>query len=654
MSPADAALAAPVPAPARGRAFALAALAVLALVGLPLLLEQAAAPPLHLRVAEAAAGETVDDDRLRATPLPHLWRDGCGDCSTQWYRVDRPLAELPREAQAVYLPLVGDNAAIYLNGRLLGQGGRFADPVARLGTRPLWVQAPAALWQQGENRLYVLLKADRARFGRMPAPAIGAESDLVGAWRLRHALAVTLPQVAATAAAMLALMMGVLAWYRRSELGHMALSLAAGLFSADAFARLVVEPPMPGPAWDAVLALLRLALAASIGTLAWRLTVAQADERAGDAPLRLRPGSRSLGAAALGLGVCAVVAAAAVGAALEPSGFGLETVEGLARLTLAAAGTVLLLRGWRADEQHGAAPVAGIGAALAAAALVDVLRLPSLAWSSAAWWAIWPAGPAAAAEALPLAPWALAALLGVAAWWLLVRFVETLNAAELLNIDLEALVRERTAALEAQFERVRELQRGEAIAAERERLMRDMHDGVGGHLVSMLAMIEADRCRPGELAQVVREALDDMRLMIDSLEPVDDDLNAVLAMFHDRLAPRLRAAGVTLHWQVDLLPQVGGLTPARVLHLLRMLQEGVTNAMRHGRARTLWIGATVGDGVGVRIEVRDDGAGFDPQGVEGGRGLKNLARRAREIGAELSIRSAPGAGASVVVMWPGP
>lgn len=629
------------------RASALAALTLLALVVLPLLLEQAAAPAPPLRVTTAAAGDTVDDERLQATTLPHRWRDACRDCSTQWYRFDRPLAELPREAQAVYLPLVADNAAVYLNGRLLGQGGRFADPVARLGARPLWVQAPAALWQPGENRLYVLLKAERARFGRLPAPAIGAEGDLVGAWRLRHALAVTLPQVAATAAAMLALMMGVLAWYRRREPGHVALALAAALFSADTFARLVVEPPMGGALWDAQLALLRLALAASVGALVWRLGGLHgpgADHLAPARPGRLR-------ATVVGLAGGAAAVAAAAGAALEASGIGLEILESLVRLAFAIAGGLLFARARRGGTRHGAALAATLGGVLAVAAIVDALRLPPLAVSDLAWW---PVESAAAGEALTIVPWALAALLGVAAWSLLVRFVETLNAAELLNVDLEALVRDRTAALQAQFERVRELERREAIAAERERLMRDMHDGVGGHLVSMLAMIEADRRRPGELAQVVREALDDMRLMVDSLEPVDDDLNAVLAMFHDRLAPRLRGAGVGLHWNVDLLPEVSGLTPARVLHLLRMLQEAVTNAMRHGHARTLWIEAASDDGGGVRIEVRDDGAGFDPQAVDGGRGLKNLARRALEIGAGLTIESSPGAGARVVVQWSRP
>jgi signal transduction histidine kinase len=239
---------------------------------------------------------------------------------------------------------------------------------------------------------------------------------------------------------------------------------------------------------------------------------------------------------------------------------------------------------------------------------------------------------------------------GTFGWLLLLRFVQTLNAAELLNIDLEALVQERTSALQAQFERVRELERRQAIADERERLMRDMHDGVGGHLVSMLAMIEAGagapERRPSELATAVRDALDDMRLMIDSLEPVDDDLNAVLAMFHDRLAPRLRAAGVTLHWDVELLPQVRGLTPARVLHVLRILQEAVTNAVRHGRCKTLWLTAAH-EACVVRLALRDDGCGFDAQVPAEGRGLKNMRRRAELAGGVISVASAPARGTDV-------
>ncbi|MBX3599399.1 MAG: hypothetical protein KF863_02155 [Rubrivivax sp.] len=630
-------------ASSRHSARLLAWLAALLFVALPLLVEQAAAPGAAWRQVAASFGASVDDEAMQPRRLPHRWREDCADCASTWYRLDLLLAEPPRETQAVYLPALADNAAVYLNGRLLGQGGRFADPVARLGARPLWLLAPAPLWQPGENRLYVLVKAERPLAGLMPAPAIGPEAALEGAWRLREGLAVTLPQLLATAAAALALMMAVLAWYRRGDRadpGYRWLALAATLFAASGFVGLVIEPPLDGARWDLLVLLLGTALAGAVTGLAWHL---RGPAPGPEAPARspAAGGRRSAGAAAV------VLAAAAALAPLEPSGAGIEFVQALLRGVFALCGLALAQRGWQRADARLLWP----GAVLLLGAAADLLRLPPAALAAMPGAAPWH-------EPLPLLPWALAALLGSAAWLLLARFVETLNAAELLNVDLEALVHERTAALQAQFERVRELERREAIAAERERLMRDMHDGVGGHLVSMLAMIEADRRRPGELAVVVREALDDMRLMIDSLEPVDDDLNAVLAMFHDRLAPRLRGAGVTLHWDVDLLPQVAGLTPARVLHLLRILQEGVTNALRHGRARTLWLradaagpaGATgAAGGAAVTITLRDDGSGFDPAAASGGRGLKNMRRRAQEAGLTLDLVSAGGAGTTLTL-----
>ncbi|MBX3635326.1 MAG: hypothetical protein KF683_08080 [Rubrivivax sp.] len=617
----------------------LALLAALLFVALPLLAERAAAPADSWRHTQAGHGAAVDDETMQPRTLPHRWRDDCTDCTSLWYRIDLELSDPPREAQAVYLPALGDNAAVYLNGRLLGQGGRFADPVARLGLHPLWVRAPASLWQPGENRLYVLVKAARPRAGLMPAPAIAPEQAIEGAWRLRELLAITLTQLMATAAAALALMMAVLAWYRRGEhgtvgrndaRGYRRLALAAALYAAGAFVGLVVESPLAAAGWDAVLLLTALATTLAVAALVGHLR----DEPGPGGPAPAAdPAARRRHLAVPGASLAGVaLAAAAVAAPLEPTGAAIELVQGLLRGALALVGLALALRGW----QRGQTRLLWPGAVLAIAAAADLLRLPPSALGSAPWH-----------EALPLLPWALAALLGSAAWLLLARFVQTLNAAELLNVDLEALVHERTAALQAQFERVRELERREAITAERERLMRDMHDGVGGHLVSMLAMIEADRRRPGELAVVVRDALDDMRLMIDSLEPVDDDLNAVLAMFHDRLAPRLRGAGVRLHWDVDLLPQVAGLTPARVLHLLRILQEGVTNALRHGRAPTLWLRAEADDRGAVTITLRDDGSGFDSRGAHAGRGLKNMRRRAQEAGLELDLASAAGEGTTL-------
>jgi signal transduction histidine kinase len=91
---------------------------------------------------------------------------------------------------------------------------------------------------------------------------------------------------------------------------------------------------------------------------------------------------------------------------------------------------------------------------------------------------------------------------------------------------------------------------------------------------------------------------------------------------------------------------VAGLTPARVLNVLRLLQEAVTNAVRHGRARRIEVTACATAGV-VAIDVNDDGSGFDPGVAARGRGLRNMAHRAREAGADLAIDSRPGAGTRV-------
>jgi signal transduction histidine kinase len=594
----------------------------------PWLIERALAPPAEWRLASASFATTVDDPDARPVALPHRWHGpaaaaagtssaaDCGECRTAWYRFDLGAAAPARaQPQALWLTDVGRNAAAYLNGRLLGSGGRFSDPAARLGAQSMWLPVPPQAWNDDTNRLYLLVKVDRARFGHLGAPALGPEAALQTRERWRSALLLTMPQVLATGAAMLGLVMAVLWAYRRPEADYGALAAVLLAWALHHFSAAVTEPPLADIAWDAWLGASFALVAAALGWLA----------------LRLGRRSRS---AALVLACLAVLSVACAAAApLEATGAAIDATRSVLLLAAAGAGLAIAAAGWAPTD----------GRLLAPGALFALTAATAALWP-------WVATAAPAQPPVLALPFAMALLGGALGWLLLLRFVHTLDAAELLAADLEALVRERTAELSAQFERVRELERRETIAAERERLMRDMHDGVGGHLVSILAMIEAGAGapaqRPAELATAVRDALDDMRLMIDSLEPVDDDLNAVLAMFHDRLAPRLRAAGVALHWEVELLPQVSGLTPARVLHVLRILQEAVTNAVRHGQASNIGIRAAVA-GDSLRITISDDGKGFDPPSVRRGRGLVNLHRRATEVGASLQLESTPGRGASV-------
>ena len=103
-----------------------------------------------------------------------------------------------------------------------------------------------------------------------------------------------------------------------------------------------------------------------------------------------------------------------------------------------------------------------------------------------------------------------------------------LTTVRRLNVELEDRVEAKTRELAASWARTAELERERAIATERERMMRDMHDGTGGQLVSALSLVESGEYRGDDLAETLRAALADLRLSIDSLEAGPPDLLAVL------------------------------------------------------------------------------------------------------------------------------
>jgi len=170
---------------------------------------------------------------------------------------------------------------------------------------------------------------------------------------------------------------------------------------------------------------------------------------------------------------------------------------------------------------------------------------------------------------------------------------------------------------------------------ERQRLTRDLHDGISGHLVSIIAMTERAGGDVKSIEQAAREALDDLRLVIYSLELGDRELPLALANFRERLIPQLQRTGVDLDWSTANLPEVTGVTPANALIVLRILQEAITNALKHGPARKIKIrGANADDMVAITVE--NDGCLF----AEGnnGHGLENMRRRAGQLRGCIYVR----------------
>jgi signal transduction histidine kinase len=234
----------------------------------------------------------------------------------------------------------------------------------------------------------------------------------------------------------------------------------------------------------------------------------------------------------------------------------------------------------------------------------------------------------------------------VAATALVIEIARAMREARALNRELEQRVEEKRRELAASWARTAELERDRAIAAERERMMRDMHDGTGGQLVSALALVEGGDFRQDDLAETLRSALADLRLAIDSLDAGEADLLALLAQARARLEPRLEPHGVRFAWEVEDVPTPAHFGPEQTLHVLRVFQEAVTNVLKHARAKTITIRTGTAlheDEPVVWIEIADDGIGFPSDDTTprdgGGRGLRNMRRRAAELGGTLAVSS---------------
>jgi signal transduction histidine kinase len=183
---------------------------------------------------------------------------------------------------------------------------------------------------------------------------------------------------------------------------------------------------------------------------------------------------------------------------------------------------------------------------------------------------------------------------------------------------------------------------------ERRRIARELHDGVGQALTSLmvgLKLINQPESSPTveskttELRQIVSETLEDVRLLSRQLRPsVLDDLGLAAAL--ERYAAEFRSwhPGLTVDLHCDL-PQ--RLPPPVETTLYRIVQEAMTNAARHGQANTVSVLLSTRNGR-VQAIIEDDGCGFDPVAARRSKdsvGLHSMAERAELLGGELNIES---------------
>jgi signal transduction histidine kinase len=242
--------------------------------------------------------------------------------------------------------------------------------------------------------------------------------------------------------------------------------------------------------------------------------------------------------------------------------------------------------------------------------------------------------------------------------------ISTLNRAENSNQELEQRMAEKTAALEQSYAQLRQSElataRQSARQQERERLLRDMHDGLGAQLMTALRGVERGALGRDQIAQSLLDGLDELRMLMDSAD-MGADLSAALAAWRNRWDARLGAVDVQLHWELDDSMDDVVLSSDQLLQVMRVLQESATNVVKHAQARNMHVQVRVeGQAPGPQVllfALQDDGQGLAaPDGTPGHRGLRNMRHRAETIGAMLEVgnRPAPERGCCVVLRVPLP
>ncbi|MDT7856359.1 PAS domain S-box protein [Rubrivirga sp. S365] len=204
-----------------------------------------------------------------------------------------------------------------------------------------------------------------------------------------------------------------------------------------------------------------------------------------------------------------------------------------------------------------------------------------------------------------------------------------------------------------------------ASAREQERMARELHDGLGQVLTGAAMQLQvletligrgdldaaALAARAGRAHELVAGAHEQARAIARGLSPLaiePDGLDAALARF---AADAEAALGVDCTVEAEVHVVLGSAEEAG--HLYRIVQEAVTNAVRHGRAGRVAVGLADAGGGAVALTVRDDGAGIADEALEGGGGLglRTMAYRARRVGGALDVRRLEGGGTAVRVRF---
>ena len=523
--------------------------------------------------------------------LPDAWRvNHPGYSGDIWYRFQLDFKKVPETLWAIYLPRVSMNAAVYVNGKMIGCGGTFSEPIARNWNRPLFFTLSQNIFHEGENTLLIRVKTEKMDIGRLLPFHIGQADLLQPLYESTFWNQVSILQFFFLISFIASLFtfwfwlkhrnQPVYGWY---ALG----TLSWAIFISYFFVRDI-------PLHDA-----RLWVWLTFSSCFWMIASMMLFTRQLLDTKHLQIPKWVIGYTSLATLILLFT---------PPPQLFTMIAALLAPYTLIVGSTIYLLISHTIKTRSNELILLGIGVFINVIFGLHDLAALALKWTPPNY----------------KLQYGVPVMLFVMAVILVRRYSQTIHRAEKLSLKVEHA----------------EIYRQQTLFQEREKIMRDIHDGIGGNLLSALSMSEMGG-KKNELVDVLRHSLDDLRVIIDSLDPAENDLFMMLAMFRHRYATRLEHHSITMNWEVEELDQLKVLNPNDALQVLRIMQEAITNIIKHANATAITLRTyhheTESGAVHAVIEVVDNGKGFVIDAVNHGKGMNSMQHRANKIGAKLRI-----------------
>jgi signal transduction histidine kinase len=224
------------------------------------------------------------------------------------------------------------------------------------------------------------------------------------------------------------------------------------------------------------------------------------------------------------------------------------------------------------------------------------------------------------------------------------------------------------AQLEAARGELAESERRAGVLAERQRLAREIHDTLAQGFASIVTIYEAARAELGsrpemalrrldEVGRTARSSLTEARRVVWALRPEALETGTLAAAIEGLVRDFGTETGIAARAMVHGEPRALGAEAEAML--LRVAQEALANVRKHARASRVALTLSFLDD-SIRLDVRDDGVGFELGRVErdrdkwlaGGFGLTGMRERLEQSGGTLTIESAPGAGTTIAAALP--